>query len=115
YTYQHKGVERMRKTTRLKNLVLDKRVLVMPGAYDAFSAKLIEAAGFEACQISGFGLAASLLGKPDVGLMTMSEAVEATRRIARAVDIPVMADGDTGYGNALNVYRTVQEFEDAGA
>jgi carboxyvinyl-carboxyphosphonate phosphorylmutase len=105
----------LKKTTRLKQLINDKKVLMMPGAYDAFSAKLVEEAGFDAVQVSGFGLSASLLGQADVGLITMTEMVQQTRNIARSVDIPVMGDGDTGFGNAVNVYRTVQEFEEAGA
>jgi methylisocitrate lyase len=76
--------------------------LVVPGSHDALSAKIIEAAGFEAVQVSGFGLAGSLLGKPDVGLVEMKDNLEATGRIARAVRIPVMADIDTGGGNAIN-------------
>lgn len=104
----------MKKTTRLKKLILDPKILIMPGAYDALSAKIIERAGFQAVQASGYGIAASYLGMPDVGLLTMSEMLDQTRRIARAVDIPVMGDGDTGFGNAINVYRTVQEFEAAG-
>jgi carboxyvinyl-carboxyphosphonate phosphorylmutase len=104
----------MRKTTRLKQLIQDSKVLMMPGAYDALSAKIIEAAGFDAVQVSGFGLSASLLGQADAGLITMTEMVNQTRNIARVIDIPVMGDGDTGFGNAVNVYRTVREFEDAG-
>ena len=74
----------------------------MPGCHDALSAKIIEHAGFEAVQISGFGLAGSLLGKPDVGLVDMKDILDFTGHIARAVSIPVMADIDTGGGNALN-------------
>lgn len=105
----------MKKTTRLKQLIQDPKVLLMPGAYDALSAKIIEAAGFQAVQASGYGFVASLLCRPDVGLATMTEMVNHTRNIVAAVDIPVMGDGDTGFGNAINVYRTVQEFERAGA
>jgi methylisocitrate lyase len=104
----------MRKTTKLKKMLEEKNGLVMPGAHDCISAKLIERAGFKALQVSGFGLAASCLGKPDVGLLTMTEMVNFTRNIANAVSIPVMGDGDTGFGNAINVLRTVQEFEQAG-
>ena len=105
----------MRKTTRLKQLILDKQVLVMPGAYDALSARIIERAGFHAIQCSGYGIAASVLGKPDVGLLSMTEMLNATRNICDAVTIPVMADGDTGFGNAINVYHAVRAFEAAGA
>lgn len=104
----------MKKTIQLKKMLLEKRALVMPGAYDALSAMLIEKAGFKALQVSGFGLAASYLGKPDVGLLTQTEMVTLTKNIVNAVDIPVMADGDTGFGNAINVIRTVLEFENAG-
>ncbi len=105
----------MNKTTRLKSLILDRKVLVMPGAYDALSARIIERAGFQAVQCSGYGIAASVLGKPDVGILSMGEMLAQTRYICAAVDIPVMADGDTGFGNVINVYHTVQAFEAAGA
>lgn len=105
----------MKKTTTLKNLLNSKEILVMPGAYDCLSAKIIEMAGFKAIQCSGYGFAACLLGKPDVGWMAYNEVLEHTRNLVNAVSIPVMADGDTGYGNAVNVVRTVQDFEKAGA
>jgi len=76
--------------------------LVVPGCHDALSARIVESAGFEAVQVSGFGLAGSLLGKPDVGLVDMKDILDITGHIARAVSIPVMADIDTGGGNALN-------------
>jgi 2,3-dimethylmalate lyase len=101
----------MKKTTLLRNLLEKRDALVMVGAYDAISAILIERAGFKAVQCSGFGIAASLLGKPDVGLLSYGEMLDQTRKIIQAVDVPVMADGDTGFGTAVNVYRTVQEFE----
>jgi carboxyvinyl-carboxyphosphonate phosphorylmutase len=85
-----------------------------PGAYDALTARLIEQAGFPAVYMTGFGTSASLIGRPDVGLLTMSQMVDNARRIAQAVDVPVIADADTGYGNPLNVIRTVQEYELAG-
>ena len=86
----------------------------MPFAYDALSAQLVQAAGFEAVGITGAGLAASLLGFPDVGWVTMTEVVTQVRNIVNAVDIPVYTDADTGYGNALNLMRTIREFEGAG-
>jgi 2-methylisocitrate lyase-like PEP mutase family enzyme len=89
-------------------------VLVAPGAFDCLSAQLVEAASFPAVYMTGFGTAASLLGRPDVGLLGMSEMVNNARRMARAVSVPVIADADTGYGNALNTIRTVQAYEDAG-
>jgi len=79
-----------------------RQALVVPGCHDALSARIVESAGFEATQISGFGLAGSLLGKPDVGLVEMKDVLDHTWRIARAVRIPVMADIDTGGGNAMN-------------
>ena len=85
-----------------------------PGCYDPLGARLIEEAGFPAAYMTGFGTAAGRLGRPDVGLLTLSEMVDNARRIAEAVDIPVIADADTGYGNPLNVIRTVREYEAAG-
>ena len=77
-------------------------------------ARLIEEAGFPAVYMTGFGTAAGRLGRPDVGLLTLTEMADNARRIASAVGVPVIADADTGYGNALNVIRTVHEFEGAG-
>lgn len=108
-------MEKERKTTRLKRLLVPGRPLMCPGAYDALSAKCIERAGFQAIQVTGFGVAGAMLGVPDVGILSLSQMVEATRNICQAVDIPVMADGDTGFGNAVNVYHTVRFFEEAGA
>jgi 2,3-dimethylmalate lyase len=89
-------------------------MVLAPGCYDALGARLVEEAGFSAAYVTGFGSAASRLGRPDVGLMTLSEMVDNARWIAQAVDIPVIADADTGYGNAINVIRTVHEYESAG-
>jgi carboxyvinyl-carboxyphosphonate phosphorylmutase len=105
----------LEKTTMLKELINSPEILVMPGVFDCLSAKIAEKVGFKALQCTGYGFAASLLGKPDIGLVTMTEMVNHTRNIAEAVDVPVMADGDTGFGNAINVIRTVKEFENAGA
>jgi len=105
----------MRKTTLLRSMLEAREPLVMCGAYDALSAILIERAGFKAIQCSGFGIAASLVGKPDVGLLSYGEMLEQTRRVIHSVDVPVMADGDTGFGTAVNVVRTVREFEAIGA
>lgn len=105
----------MKKTSRLKQLILDKEILVMPGAYDSISAKLIENAGFQALQVTGYGVAGSRIGKPDVGLLSFDGMLEQTRAICKAVDIPVMADGDTGFGGVVNVCHTVTSFEEAGA
>lgn len=84
------------------------------GAYDALSAKMIERAKFDAVFTTGFGISAAFLGEPDVGLYTMSENLNIVRQIVNAVKIPVIADCDTGYGNTVNVARTVREFETAG-
>lgn len=105
----------MKRTTLLKKMLNDPEILVMPGAYDCLSAKIVEMVGFKAVQMSGYGFAAWLLGQPDVGLMGFEEVLDHTRNICNAVGIPVMADGDTGYGNAINVIRTMREFEQAGA
>ena len=104
----------MKMTKRLRELLESETILVAPSAYDALSAKVIEWAGFKAVGTTGFGMSACMLGKPDVGLLTMSEIVDQCKRIADAVDVPVMADADTGYGNPINVIRTVEEFERAG-
>ncbi len=92
----------MKKSTVLRKAIMDRRAVVVPGCHDALSARVIESCGFEAIQISGFGLAASLLGKPDVGLVQMKDVLDLSWNIAQAVGIPVMADVDTGGGNAVN-------------
>ncbi len=89
--------------------------LVFPGIFDTLSAKLAEQAGFELAFVSGYAVAATLIGEPDVGLLTQSEIVDRARQICRSVSIPVLVDADTGYGNPLNVVRTVSELIDAGA
>jgi 2,3-dimethylmalate lyase len=99
---------------RLRELLSAGPPLVAPGAYDALSARLIEQAGFDAVYMTGFGTTASLIGRPDVGLLSGAEMVDNARRIVSAVDVPVIADADTGYGNAINVVRTVQLYEQAG-
>jgi 2,3-dimethylmalate lyase len=99
---------------RLAELLRAQEPILAPGAYDALTARLIEQAGFPAIYMTGFGTSASLLGRPDVGLLTMSQMVDNARRIAQAVDVSVIADADTGYGNPLNVIRTVQDYELAG-
>ncbi|MFW0784847.1 isocitrate lyase/PEP mutase family protein [Gordonia sp. CPCC 206044] len=99
---------------RLRAAIGGDRPVVVPGACDALSARIAESVGFEAVYMSGFGVAASLLGRPDVGLVTASEMADTARRMAAAIDVPLIADADTGYGNAINVIRTVQEYERAG-
>jgi carboxyvinyl-carboxyphosphonate phosphorylmutase len=100
--------------SRLRELMSTASPLLAPGAYDALSARLIEQAGFDAVYMTGFGTTASLIGRPDVGLLSGAEMVDNARRIVSAVDVPVIADADTGYGNAINVVRTVQLYEQAG-
>lgn len=99
---------------RLRELLAGPEPVLAPGAYDALSARMVEQAGFAAVYMTGFGTAAAVLGRPDVGLLTGTEMAEHARRLARAVGIPLIADADTGYGNPLNVIRTVQEYEAAG-
>jgi 2-methylisocitrate lyase-like PEP mutase family enzyme len=89
-------------------------VIIAPGIYDAYGARLVEQGGFEAAYMTGNGVSASLLGRPDVGLVDLTLITAHAHRIASCVDIPLVCDADTGYGNAVNVRRTVEEFEAAG-
>ncbi len=104
----------MKKTTQMRRLIEAPEILVAPGAYDCFSAKLIESMGFKALATTGAGISESFLGLPDFGILGLSDNVTVSRNIAQAVNVPVMADADTGYGNAVNVYHTVRMFEEAG-
>jgi carboxyvinyl-carboxyphosphonate phosphorylmutase len=104
----------MRTTTRLRQMLAAPGLIVAPGAYDGISARLIEAAGFSAVYMTGAGTAASHLGQPDLGLATLTEMASHAAHLASAVSLPVIADADTGYGNALNAVRTVREYERAG-
>jgi carboxyvinyl-carboxyphosphonate phosphorylmutase len=106
--------QRPNPRARLRELLAAPGPLVAPGAYDALSARLVEQAGFDVVYMTGFGTTASLIGRPDVGLLTGAEMVDNATRIAAAVDVPVVADADTGYGNAINVLRTVRAYEQAG-
>jgi 2,3-dimethylmalate lyase len=99
---------------RLRELLDSGQTIVAPGAFDPLSARLVEEAGFPAVYMTGFGTSAALIGRPDVGLLTMTEMAGNAGRIAACVDIPVIADADTGYGNPLNVIRTVGAYEAAG-
>jgi len=99
---------------RLRELLAGPGPVVAPGAYDALSARLVEQSGFDVVYMTGFGTSASLLGRPDVGLLGGAETVDTVRRIVDAVERPVIADADTGYGNAINVVRTVRTYEQAG-
>jgi methylisocitrate lyase len=100
---------------RLLERLKKNEALLVPGAYDCLSALLIEDAGFSSCYLSGAGLSVSLLGKPDIGLLTLDEVAFMARRIAGAVSIPFIVDADTGFGGPANVWRTVRTLEDAGA
>ena len=104
----------MRKTTMLRQMMTGNRIVVAPGAHDALTAKIIEQVGFSAVYMTGYGQAASHLGKPDVGLLTLTEMVARASNIVEAVNVPVIADADTGFGNAVNVMRTLREYEKAG-
>jgi 2-methylisocitrate lyase-like PEP mutase family enzyme len=99
---------------RLRALLESAQTIVAPGAFDPLAARLVEEAGFPAVYMTGFGTSAALIGRPDVGLLTMTEMAASAGRIADCVDIPVIADADTGYGNPLNVIRTVGAYEAAG-
>lgn len=103
-------------TTRkvLRQMLNSREKIMAPGAYDAWSAKLIENAGFPAVYMTGYGVSASVLGKPDIGLLTLSEMVTSAKNIVASVNIPVIADADNGYGGSLNVVRTTQEYEQVG-
>jgi 2-methylisocitrate lyase-like PEP mutase family enzyme len=105
----------MAMTGQLRKLLNGPGVIRSLGAHDVFTARLVEAAGLETVFLGGFGTSASLLGLPDVGFITLSEMADAVRRMAMRVNIPVVADGDTGHGDLHNVVRTVREFERAGA
>lgn len=98
----------------LRDLLKGPEILVAPGAHNAFTAKIIERAGFKAVYMTGSGAAMDLLGLPDLGFLTMTEMVAHAGNIVQATSLPVIADADTGYGNALNVVRTVREYERAG-
>ncbi len=104
----------MRMTTKLRQKLRSGKTIWASGAYDALSAALIEEAGFDAILTSGFAISASHLGEPDVEIYTMTENLAVVRHAVNRTGIPVIADCDTGYGNAINVMRTVREFEQAG-
>jgi 2-methylisocitrate lyase-like PEP mutase family enzyme len=101
-------------TQQLRKLLSGPEMVVAPFVYDCLQAKIADRAGFQAVYMTGFGTAAAR-GFPDLGLLTMSEMVQNVRAIAHAVNVPVICDADTGYGNPINVWRTVREYEEAGA
>ncbi|MFW6266536.1 MAG: isocitrate lyase/PEP mutase family protein [Halanaerobiales bacterium] len=105
----------MNKGKIIKEYFEKGKILVSPGAFDAMSARIIDKVGFPSVYVTGYGASANLLGKPDIGLLGMKEMVDHVGRISDAVEGAVIADADTGYGNALNVMRTVREYEKAGA
>ena len=104
----------MKHTTRLRNLIEREEILMCPGTYDPLMAKLIKRMGFEAMYMTGAGVSHSTLAMPDLGLTTMTEMVQRAAQLADASELPIICDADTGYGNALNVMRTVREYERAG-
>ena len=99
---------------KIRELFASKKTIVAPGAHDMLTAKIIGRLGFDAVYMTGYGQSASHLGKPDVGLMTMSEMVARAANMVECAGVPVIADADTGFGNAVNVMRTVREYEKAG-
>ena len=105
----------MEKAKLVRRHLSEKGQLIMPGVFDALSAKIASRAGFEVIFITGYSLSATLLGEPDFGLLTQTEVVSAAERICAVTDTPVIVDADTGYGNAINVIRTVQDLSRAGA
>ena len=104
----------MKVTSEFRKMLETQKLLALPGVYDGITARLSEQAGFKSVYMTGAGTSASM-GYPDFGLLTMTEMVDRAATIARSVKIPLIADADTGYGNELNVTRTVREFERAGA
>ena len=104
----------MNRRQRLRQLINRKQGLIVPGAYDGVSAKLVERAGFPVAYMTGYGVSASRLGLPDMGFAGLGDMADQARNMAGAVSIPLIADADTGYGNALNVRRTVALYESAG-
>ncbi len=103
------------RAAALRTLLESGRSLAMPGVFDALSARLASRAGFEVMFVSGYGMSATQLGEPDVGLLSVSEVVTTATRICAATEVPVVVDADTGYGDAVNVVRTVRELVQAGA
>jgi 2,3-dimethylmalate lyase len=102
-------------TTRIGRILHDVGSIAFPGVFDTLSAKIAERAGFPMAFVSGYSVAATSIGEPDMGLLTQTEMVERARQICASVRIPVIVDADTGYGNPLNVYRTIQQLLAAGA
>jgi 2-methylisocitrate lyase-like PEP mutase family enzyme len=112
---QGEDVAQVRTTTRLKSILARRNAALLPGAANALFARIVEDLGFEACYVTGAGIANMHLGAPDIGLTTLAEIVDHVAAMADAVAIPLLVDADTGFGNALNVIRTVTMLERAGA
>lgn len=104
----------MNQATQLRRLLQAGEIVMAPGAPDSITARLVQKAGFPAVYMTGFGATASRLGTPDIGLLTQTEMTSHARDMVRAVDIPVIADADTGYGGPSNIHRTVREYLQAG-
>ena len=104
----------MTKAKKLRELMKTEALIMAPGAYDAWSARLVERTGFKCVYMTGYGVSASVLGRPDIGLITLQEMAEMAKNINYTTSIPVIADADTGFGGTLNVIRTIQEYEGAG-
>jgi 2-methylisocitrate lyase-like PEP mutase family enzyme len=102
------------QSATMKELIEDRQILVLPGVFDGLSARLVQSFGYKAAFVTGAGLSESRLGVPDIGLMGMTESLEGAAMIARRTSMMLLADGDTGYGNAVNTFVTVQRFEQAG-
>ena len=111
---ESKRAAAMKSTRRIRELFESGRMIVAPGAHDALTARLIAHTGFDAVYMTGYGQSASYLGRPDVGLMTQTEMVNRANALVEAAGVPVIADADTGFGNAVNVMRTIREYEKAG-
>jgi len=104
----------LKKSSQFRMLLRTDEIILLPGSFNALSAILIEQAGFKGIYISGAGVASNFVGYPDIGLTTMSDVLENARNIVNVTNIPVICDADTGFGNAINMIRTVKEFESAG-
>ncbi len=105
----------MHKSAKLRKLINNKHSIIVPGAYDALSARIADNLGFKAIFHTGYGTAASVFGLPDIGLVSFKEMVDHVRNICDATNVPVIADADTGYGNSINTMRTVRAYIQAGA
>lgn len=108
------GVFVMKKSTKVRQMLQKKEALVVPGVHDVLSAKLVQKAGFKAVQASGLGLAATLLGLPDMAFLSFGEMCDFTRTIANSIDVPLMADADTGFGNSINAMYVTRKYIEAG-